>query len=274
MTASRLDPPQALDLVPAEQVRDIIANTDSELSELERSAEFAHDAAERAERAISEAGLDPESSAWTMVRLQRFLAGLRDEAQRDVETMLELARHQARIRSNEVGASRDVPRPVVRAAAPVVPAPAPVAPSPAPVAAPVAPPVAVSPPVEAPAAAGVTPAPGPAGPAASAAVAVPVAEPACEEPGVPLAPEPEAAPHLTLVTPAPVVPTAPAPAQPVAAAPTATQQPLPRPAATQPTPAASAPAAKPGLLRRLPISAILEVVAVLLILVFILLRLS
>jgi hypothetical protein len=85
---------------------------------------------------------------------------------------------------------------------------------------------------------------------------------------VPLAPEPEAAPHLTLVTPAPVVPTAPAPAQPVAAAPTATQQPLPRPAA------ASAPAAKPGLLRRLPISAILEVVAVLLILVFILLRLS
>jgi hypothetical protein len=150
MTPSRLDPPVALDLVPAEHVREIIATTDVELTQLERSAADARAAAEHAEHAASEAGLDSESSAWTMVRLQRFLDGLRDETQREVDTMLELARQQAMMRRAEgrAGGEQDElpkrPMPQSPGAFPAAAAPA-VAPEP------VRPPVVSPAPVPAPA---------------------------------------------------------------------------------------------------------------------------
>ena len=260
MTASRLDPPRALDLIPAEQVRDIIARTDHELTELERSAEDAHGAAERAERAVREAGLDPESSAWTMVRLQRFLEGLREETQRDVETILELARQQARIQLTEMPGVAPVPAPARGdRAQPVVPVVLERPPSP--------------------------PAPRDPSPPLTAAAAIaiataPMAEPAFAQPAAqPIAQpvEPEPAPRLVVVPPAVDQPAS-APA-PVAVPSTPADAPPPAPSAARaPAPAAVAPVVaaekKAGLLHRLPISAILEVIAVLLILVFILLRLS
>ena len=263
MTVSRLDPPRALDLIPAEQVRDIIARTDHELTELERSAEDAHGTAERAERAVREAGLDPESSAWTMVRLQRFLEGLRDETQRDVETMLELARQQARIQLTEMPGASAVPSPV----------PAPVRGDRAEPVAPVVLERPASPPAPS------DPLPPVTAVAVGGAVAVatePMAEPAFAQPEVqPVEPEP--APRLVVVPPAVDEPaSAPAPVV-VPNAPDDAPRPAPA-AARAPAPAASAPVVaaekKAGLLHRLPISAILEVIAVLLILVFILLRLS
>jgi hypothetical protein len=262
MTSSRLTPPQALDLVSADRVRDMIAHADAELSALERDAETSTSAADRAEGAVKEAGLDPEATTWTMVRLQRFLDGLRDETQRDVETMLELARQQARFRLSEVGApgpgSMTTPPP----AAPVFSSPT-------------APVIVSTPPASS----------FDTGPSQANRAFVAVAETA-----VLTAPVAEtAAPHLALVNDAPsgaspvsvpvavaAAPVAPAPTAPVvvapapvaavAVAPTPTPQPVAAPAVS--------PDKKEGRLHRLPISAILEVVAVLLILVFILLRLS
>jgi hypothetical protein len=105
MTSSfRLTPPEPLDLVPAEQVRAMIASTDRELATLEREAETARGAADAAEARAREAGVDGRASTWAMVRMQRFIDGLRSEADRDVNEMLDVARARARARLDDAHA--------------------------------------------------------------------------------------------------------------------------------------------------------------------------
>jgi hypothetical protein len=101
MVADRLTPPAPFEVVSGEQVGHIIEATDREFVELERRAAEVRAEADEATRRAEAAGVDPNSSTWTMVRLQRFLDGLRDEAQRDAAATIEVARHRARLRVEE-----------------------------------------------------------------------------------------------------------------------------------------------------------------------------
>jgi hypothetical protein len=98
MSSVRLSPPDLVDLVPATQVRDLIANTDRELADLERQAEDACNAADQAELRAQETGVDGRSATWAMVRMQRFLDGLRADTDAEVESLRDLATAQARRR--------------------------------------------------------------------------------------------------------------------------------------------------------------------------------
>jgi len=265
--------PVALDVVPASEVANLIETTDRDFSQLERDASAARDAALDAETKARQAGVDPKSSAWTMVRLQRFLDGLHEEAMRDAAATIEVARQRARMRLDEARANArgdSAPRPVLPPPIPpVAPALRPVAPVPQPE-------PTVMPPRPEPFAPArvVTLAPAPvtnghtqpAPPEGAFARSGPESAPTLLAPVV--APPPVAAPPPA---PAPMAPLAPvAPVAPVVAPP-------PAPVASAPVAAAPAPvqpAKKRGFFRRLPIAAILEVIAVLLVLVFILLRLS
>jgi hypothetical protein len=308
MSDSRPIRPQAIDVIPADQVSSLIAAADRDFVVLERQAQEAEASATSAEADAASAGIDPRATAWTMVRLQRFLESLRDEATRDAAATLEVARRRAQVIRSEAGvapASPFAPAPAATTATdlpitPVVPMPMP---EPAQTSAPIqpvvpmatgivdAPALVVDPvPPRAPFVSTAPDAPRP--PAASAnrstpgsvdapfglvvgtAVATAVAPTSTEVerelfapavPAVPVIPVPQP-PAPADVTTAMVVP--PAPAVP---------HEMPAPVVIPDTSAAAtvpAVKAKRGLLRRLPVSAILEVIAVLLILVFILLRLS
>src|SRR5262249_45685350 len=65
----------------------------------------AHTEAEEMERVAADTGVDPLSSSWTMVRLQRFLNDLRSEAERDAAATIEVARHRARVQVEEARAT-------------------------------------------------------------------------------------------------------------------------------------------------------------------------
>ena len=306
-TKYSLPRPAALDVVPASEVGALIERTDREFTELEARAAEAAARADEAEQLARAAGVDPKSSTWTMVRLQRFLDTLRAEVERDSRATLEVARQRARMRMAE--ATSGV------ASAPLTPmAPSPTAAEPAlPVVAdeaawsvepgerpapppPVMPTSSATPPVspasvpivhprpEPPAAsiggpartnghgatllaagiavAEVAPMPSVVAPAVPAAVPQPAPSPAEARVAAPPAPAAQAAPMVapTVVPPSPVVAPAPAMAPTVPAAPTA-------------EPATVTPASKKPR-RKLPVAAILEVLAVLLVLVFILMRLS
>jgi hypothetical protein len=92
---TRLPPPELVDLIPAEDVRSIISRTDCELAALERQAAEATSSAEREEDRVRDLGVDGEASTWAMVRLRRFLDGLRAETEQEVDSIVDLAREHA-----------------------------------------------------------------------------------------------------------------------------------------------------------------------------------
>ena len=263
----------AIEIIPAEQIRPLIEATRRELQILERTAAEAIAAADDAEEWARAETNDGSTSTWSLIRMHREQ---RDDAERDAQVMIELAtRHahhvlrDARTQADELlarGTRTEVRHePVV----PIVVAP------PAPVA------IVPPPPVVVPQPGPVTvpePAPAPSPPAPPAPVEV-VAPP---EPPTVVAPPP--APPTIVPEPAPVAP---------ATASYAAVVSEPEPPATQlvtefappefGTPAVATAATAEGFWpaetnerRRfsLPISAVLEAAAVLMILIFILLRLS
>lgn len=309
----RLSPPELVDLVPAERVREIIALTDRDIAELERRANEACGEADQAELRAQESGVDGRSSTWAMVRMQRFLDGLRSEGERDAQALRDLAHERAELRLSDARAEAARIRGEVTPAPTVAPAPSAATVAPA-VIAYVAPAPSPAPPVqpEAPAdiaAPVVVPMPVPAArntdvPAVDpravdvaasngSALALVLAPPVEDERAVDDDPEVE---ELTSIDDLLRVPEVAADETPVPS--------VDLPAAEQPAPASSSPtggtavlvapqeapaadAAAPASefwpqqetkpkkgLRRIPVSAVLEVLAVLLILVFILLRLS
>ena len=280
MPSTRPTRPETFDIIPADEVGALIEATDRDFVDLERRALEASHAAEEAEAAANEAGIDPKAATWSMVRLQRFLDTLRDEALRDAAATVGVARHRAKVRIDDARASADGGGTLYsRSAAAWAPPPPP-------------PPLAQDQPSESP------------GSSRHQTLVVPVAREAPPAPtngsghsgnatGSTIVAAVVAAPPVVLAQPlveeAPVLdehfwvsePTntivsrrAPAvtadPAPPVVAE--ATTSPPPLPPSTAPAPK-TAPQ-KRSVLKRVPVSAILEVIAVVLILVFILLRLS
>ena len=300
-TSLRAPRPEAMELIDADRVGDLLTSTEQRLRDLEEEANRTVAAAADAEGAAEKVEADPASTTWTLVRLQRFITDLRNEAVRDAETIIEVARQHANIRVDEarlmaergidpstveLEARRRVPPPTVvpdPPTAPVPPAPivvqAPVPPAPAPGAAspvmPVVPVVAVPPTALVPPTAPVPPV---------APVAAPPAPPVAASPVAPVIPAAVVA-AAAMPAAAPVAPVPPAPVPPVApvvpVAPVAPTAPVisPTPVAPEPAPiepvATPTPTAKKKRKKRfLPFSVVLEVLAVVLLLVFIVLRLS
>jgi len=285
----RLTPPAPVDIIPGERVAEMIESADREISELEARAGELNERAERSEREAQASGIDPEASSWGMLRLQRFLDMLREETTRDAAATVDIARHRARLRLEDarngfapvatfatVSAQPFVDPPLVRAA-PDVPAPAPAPES-------TVPPVAPEPPSAPPAltfAPDASPPVTPNGNGTRSATLVapivtqPFADPLLHEPlpAATVAPIGEPVAHATsehadFWSAEPTV---------AVAVPIAVEEPRPEPVQYTAPPLAADPrpsAPKQSLLRRIPLSAILEVLAVLAILVFILLRLS
>lgn len=104
MTPSRLAPPEPVDLVPADEVSELIAAADRDLTELELRVEQATAAADEAEGWVRESGVDEQASTWTLVRLQRFVTDLREEADRDAHDVIEVATHRAALRHSQAQA--------------------------------------------------------------------------------------------------------------------------------------------------------------------------
>src|SRR5262245_8128046 len=100
----RLQAPEVLDLVEADQVGEQIANTERDLADLEQRATEASNAATRAEDAAQAVNIDTSATTWTIVRLQRFLEDLRAEAERDARAMIDVARHHAQLRVDDARA--------------------------------------------------------------------------------------------------------------------------------------------------------------------------
>jgi len=319
---SRLTLPEPVDLVSAEEVNATIAQIDRDLSDLERRADEASTRADIAESRAAELGIDGKASTWAMVRLQRFLDGLRAENDHDIDEMLDVAKARAAARLEEAdaaaiaimrpGAVGREPRNGTSANNGAATAPTPVAPTPVASAAPVvppalldvedpaiasmsaiafdqdsasagvvdAPPIAVAPVAVAPVVVAPVPEPVVEAPAPVAAAPAPVIEapaPAAAAPVIvaPVVVPPGATEAVTTETPDAAPTAEPSPA--VHTTPATVADPMTEPApsadAQEFWPEAEAPKKK-GFLRRIPVSAILEILAVVLILVFILLRLS
>jgi hypothetical protein len=308
---------------------------DREFAALEREAEELEALVAEAEAGGEVASGQQLESTWTLVRLQQFLTGLRTDADREAELVLDAARQAARVRIDgataeaerrrrdrrpgvssrfryvsldptfdpsavppdagvdslvapragapapEVGAADSAPADVPGAHHPAGPIPPiePLVPAAAVTVAPRVPPGPASDPVS-------SPPPGPPPP--------PAPSPATTMPA-PIPPTLAPAPVPPTMAPAPVAPApVPAPVAPPAPEVTAPHDLTPRdPAPPDPAPAAAssaqlfatprpddvfwaepAAAARQPRLRMLPLSALLEVAAVVLILLFILLRLS
>jgi hypothetical protein len=92
-----LTPPERIDVVPADAVGALIERADREFAQLEEHARRAVAEAERLEERATAEGVDPKASAWTMLRLQRFLDQLREEARRDADATVEVARRRAQV---------------------------------------------------------------------------------------------------------------------------------------------------------------------------------
>jgi hypothetical protein len=263
MFESQLAAPELVELLAPDDVSSLIGDTHRELARLEHRAAQARATADQLEHRAKLEGADERASTWAIVRMQRFVDGLREEAERDSETLVDAARRRAGstidpfldhpVTLGEAGVRASVaPQPDVAPRHDVALAPVP---PPMPAAeAPVAPPAAPVAPVPVVQAAPVVDAPAP----ATSLQWSPVDDVSAESNGAahaPVAPTGVAAPVVEPPGPAvevaPVVPIAPAPVPPSSDAPK-----------------------RRGLLRGFPLSAVLEVLAVLLVLLFILLRLS
>jgi hypothetical protein len=275
-----------VELVSLDEVQALITQFDAEISELEERAAQATSAAEQCEARASLLDLSGQNRTWAMASLQRFLAEWEQEVGAEARSIVEGARSGARLRIDEAHAEaarlrraygeQPFLRPLDAFAEPDVPKPDSVEP------------------VELP---GTTP-----------AIAVEPAASAVEVPAVSLVVSPEApAPTpamaespategssgVTMVMPLPEHPNGSAPADSdedvifgMAAPAVPVPTPVERPAESQEEPEASSPdrqddfwpatqaPRRKSLFRRIPVSAVLEVLAVVLVLVFILLRLS
>jgi hypothetical protein len=122
MPTNALTPPEPLDLVAFEHVRAIIEESDRDLTELERRATEATAEADEAEARAADAGVDGPASQWTLVQMQRFVNSLRAEAELERNAILEVARYRARVRVNDARADveRRRPEPVAPGAGPAV----------------------------------------------------------------------------------------------------------------------------------------------------------
>jgi hypothetical protein len=269
MAELRLTPPEPVELISPVEAAAIIDETHRDLEAWERRAADARDTADAAHAQAALEGADEQSSTWAIVRLQRFLDGLRQEAEDDAQTVVEAARRGARARVEEARAGATQirladagPRPIL-SDAPVAPAPVT---DPPVIDRRVAPVIAI--PVPVPEAAVVAEPPATPEPETlvqwiPAGVDAPSTNGHAHTRPPVAAPLPAAVPVPTTVAePVPVVE---APRAPVVVAATP---------ATAPAPTAPQSERARKRLRGFPLSAVLEVVAVLLILLFILLRLS
>jgi hypothetical protein len=107
MTQVRIEPPQPVELVSVEVVEELVARTRNELATLERQVDEANAAADATEARASAEGADERSTNWTMVQLQRFLNGLRDELDLELRAIAEVADHRAKIRVEEAHAQAE-----------------------------------------------------------------------------------------------------------------------------------------------------------------------
>jgi hypothetical protein len=121
MTSPRFTRPLPLDVVPADQVGDLIESADREFVGLERELEERTAEADELETSAKAMGVDPDGSSWGLIQLQRFLEELRHETRRDATASVEVARRRAELRLVE--AHEDAER--VRSGAPPSPAPSP-----------------------------------------------------------------------------------------------------------------------------------------------------
>jgi hypothetical protein len=269
--------PSPVELIAADEVRRVIADVDLRLATLERKAAESRATADELERRAEVEGVGAEASTWAIVRLQRFLDGLRAEAEQDAATIVAAARKGADARIEEARADAAH----VRHAASANYDPGPVAPRvtamerfdappvlPTPVAVPVSNPVVATEVTAVVDAQANGYHEGDAGDDVRwAPMGVPV-EAATNGAATSAPPQPSSAPAASVYAP-------PAPAPVPAFAP----EPVPEPPAAPPVElTASVPTPEPTrrkrFLRGFPISAVLEVLAVLLVLLFILLRLS
>ena len=108
MTDVRIAAPEPVELISATVVDELVAQTRQELALLERELADANAAADATEaRALAE-GADERSTNWTMVQLQRFLNGLRDKLDLEVQAMSEVAQHRADRRVAEARAQAEL----------------------------------------------------------------------------------------------------------------------------------------------------------------------
>jgi hypothetical protein len=121
MTSPRFTRPLPLDVVPADQVGDLIESADREFVGLERELEERTAEADELETSARAMGVDPDGSSWGLIQLQRFLEELRHETRRDATASVEVARRRAELRLVE--AHEEAER--VRAGAPPRAAPPP-----------------------------------------------------------------------------------------------------------------------------------------------------
>jgi hypothetical protein len=267
VTTTQLTTPEPVELLAADEVSALVAQTQRDLASLEQRVADARAAADALEERARAEGADERASTWAIVRLQRFIDGLREEAERDAETVVEAARRRTRLRIDPL-----LDHPVTTKERPQSASRPPVAPPPG------ATPVPPTPTLRSVA----EPASQLDGSAAS--LAVPIEAPVGASPPASSAPTTEP-PSLRWTHEVPAAPAGPAPA--VAPAPSVGAErvavgasavsPTPAPLSPAPPPPSTAPSPRPkkqGLLRGFPLSAVLEVIAVLLVLLFILLRLS
>jgi hypothetical protein len=122
MSTNALTPPEPLDLVAFDHVRAIIEDTDRDLTELERLAIAATAEADEAEARAADAGVDAPASHWTLVQMQRFVNSLRAEADLERNAIVEVARYRARVRVDDARADVERMRsePVAPVAGPAV----------------------------------------------------------------------------------------------------------------------------------------------------------
>lgn len=279
MSPQPLTAPRPLDIIGADQVEAQLEVLERELADLERRAAEATAAADHAEQQALAEGAHAGASPWAIVRLQRFLDNLREEVERDAEVMIETANRQARARVDEAHEQaaeiRDGRRPPVTM--PLVsaePAPANLeARAPAPVPPRADPGVWARRPETVTVVEPAAPSVEPTVPNTPVVLPAPLAS-VEESPSAVLSP-PVPAPSVAAEAPSLPAPSFPAPPMPAVPVADRFTGPIDDPTlADQATDVVPRPARGRRLLRAMPLSALLEMVAVVLIVVFILLRLG
>src|SRR5262245_189366 len=91
------DPP-LIDVVPVADAEALLCDAQRPWSALHREVAESVARAEELERANDGTWFDPESSAYVLVRLRRFLDGLRGEANDEIASLIAAAEHKDRRR--------------------------------------------------------------------------------------------------------------------------------------------------------------------------------
>jgi hypothetical protein len=269
-SGAALAPPEPVELVSAGVVDALVADVAQQIGALQREVADAEAAAAEAEaRAVAE-GADERSTTWTMVQLQRFLNGLRDEQVEELRALHEVTDQRVAHRLEEARAQADLLRRLGTAPAPSDQPAVDAAvdawssnPAVEELPPPVREPISLVPDWSAPV---VPDAPLPPPVMITGAPPAPALEPAAPSES---APEPslEAGPSSTEAAPAAQLVDESLP-------PVWSGADVPEPMGENFWPDQAPPQKKKGFLRRVPVMAVLQVLAVLLVLAFILLRLG